>query len=245
MRFDTHPTGMEFQIFGTPHLVALGIILALNLAIPLMRRLGEPGQRWIRYGVAAAMMAFKVADNAWRVRNGLWNIRDDLPLHLCTLMCFVSAALLVTRSRTLYDFVYFLGLGGSLEALVTPDLGAFGYPHLYFFASFIEHGGIIFAGLYMTVVEGYRPTWRTLWRVAGCMAVYTGAVMLINARLGSNYLWVGHKPEFPTLIDLLGPWPWYVLSLVGVGIVSMVLLYLPFAWSDWRRHRATRARALI
>ena len=32
-----------------------------------------------------------------------------------------------------------------------------------------------------------------------------------------------------SLIDVLGPWPWYILALEGVGLVLFFLLYLPFA----------------
>jgi hypothetical integral membrane protein (TIGR02206 family) len=160
-------------------------------------------------------------------------VRVDLPLHLCDLTTLLSIALLLTRSRWLYDFVYFLGVGGAIQALVTSNVGIYGFPHLYFVTSMVLHGGIITTGLYFTVVEGFRPAWRTLMRVAGYMLAYTAAIFVLNLLIGSNYLFIGHRPEFPSLIDELGPWPWYVLSLVGVGLASLLLLYLPFALKDW------------
>jgi hypothetical integral membrane protein (TIGR02206 family) len=50
----------------------------------------------------------------------------------------------------------------------------------------------------------------------------------INAVLGSNYLFIAHKPDAQTLLDVLGPWPWYILSMEVIGLVVFVLLYLPF-----------------
>lgn len=227
-------------MFGPAHLVALGLVLAVNLAlVPLRHVLGEVGRRRLRIGLAVLIVGWYLAHMAWLVHVGFFNLRDNLPLHLCDVTALLSIALLLTGNRRIYEFVYFLGIGGALQALVTSNVGIYGFPHLYFFASMIIHGGIITAGVYFTVVEGYRPTWRSLWRVAGCMFVYTAAIFGLNLLIGSNYLFIGRKPDFPSLIDELGPWPWYVLGLIGVGLVSLLVLYLPFAIKDWR----DRARA--
>lgn len=42
-------------------------------------------------------------------------------------------------------------------------------------------------------------------------------------------MFISHKPDDPSLLDLIGPWPWYILSLEGVALVMCVILYLPFA----------------
>jgi hypothetical integral membrane protein (TIGR02206 family) len=242
MDFSAHPEGMGFRMFGPAHLVVLGTVLAVNLALgPLRRVLGEAGRRRIRVGLALLIAVAFVAHGAWRVSLGFWDVRGDLPLHLCDLTALLSLALLLTRSRWLYDFVYFLGVGGALQALVTSNVGIYGYPHLYFFTSMSIHGAIITTGIYFTVVEGFRPTWRTLWRVAGYMLAYTAVIFVLNLLIGSNYLFIGRKPDFPSLIDELGPWPWYVLSLIGVGLASLFILYAPFAVKDWLQ-RARRGQ---
>jgi len=42
-------------------------------------------------------------------------------------------------------------------------------------------------------------------------------------------MFIARKPEFPSLLDMLGPWPWYVVSLIGVGLLFVLLMHLPFA----------------
>jgi hypothetical integral membrane protein (TIGR02206 family) len=238
--FSAHPVGIEFRMFGPAHLVVLGLVLAVNLAlVPLRGVLGVAGRRGARWGLAVLIAVSFAAQTAWHVAVGGWDVRTGLPLHLCDVTALLSIALLLTRSRWLYDFIYFLGIGGALQALVTSNVGIYGFPHVYFVTSMVVHGGIITTALYFTVVEGFRPTWHTLWRVTRWMFAYTVAIFVLNLALGSNYLFIGHRPEFPSLIDELGPWPWYVLSLVGVGIGSLLVLYVPFALKDWRE----RARA--
>ncbi|MBE0695620.1 MAG: TIGR02206 family membrane protein, partial [Anaerolineaceae bacterium] len=102
---------------------------------------------------------------------------------------------------------------------------------------FLSHGGIVTAAIFMTVVEGYRPTWKSLGRTLLYMNIYMGIVGLINYLIGSNYLFIAHKPETASLIDVLGPWPWYLLALEGIGLVLFTLLYVPFAIRDLTNHR--------
>ena len=84
----------------------------------------------------------------------------------------------------------------------------------------------------MTAVEGYRPRWQSLLRVAVGANLYVAAVGLVNLWLGSNYMFLMYKPNAPSLLDYLGPWPWYVLAAEPIGVAVFLLLYLPFAIRD-------------
>jgi hypothetical integral membrane protein (TIGR02206 family) len=86
----------------------------------------------------------------------------------------------------------------------------------------------------MTVVEGMRPTGKSLIRVFIWSNLYMVLVYFINTYLGSNYLMINHKPETPSLLDLLPAWPIYILYMEALGIICILLLYLPFAIKDWR-----------
>jgi len=70
--------------------------------------------------------------------------------------------------------------------------------------------------------------------------IYMAAVGLVNWAIGSNYLFIAHKPETASLLDVLPPWPWYILYIEGLGILFVLLFYLPFAIIDWRKKAAAR-----
>jgi uncharacterized membrane protein YwaF len=61
----------------------------------------------------------------------------------------------------------------------------------------------------MTLVEGHRPTLKALRNVLIGASLYTAAVGVVNWLIGSNYLFIAHKPPTASLMDALGPWPWY------------------------------------
>jgi uncharacterized membrane protein YwaF len=63
-------------------------------------------------------------------------------------------------------------------------------------------------------------------------------IFVLNLLLGSNYLFIAHKPETPTLIDALPEWPLYILFLELIGLIVCSILYAPFAIKDWRAQRA-------
>lgn len=228
-------TGGAFELFGSAHLVALALVLLINLVIVASRkRFTDLSKKRFRFELAALLVINELAFHLWNYSIGQWTIQTMLPLHLCSVLVWVSAYMLLTRSYSIYEFAYFLGIGGAIQALLTPDAGIYGFPHFRFFQTIISHGAIVTAAIYMTLVEGYRPYWSSLVRVAIWGNIYMAAVGIVNWLVGSNYLFIARKPDTASLIDMLGPWPWYILSLEVVAILMCLALYLPYALRDRR-----------
>jgi hypothetical integral membrane protein (TIGR02206 family) len=220
-------TGTPFQLFGAAHLTALAVIVGLALLLPLLR--GRPSaQIGFRYGLAVLLIVNEASWHVWHWVNGQWTVQTMLPLHLCSVLVFGSAIMLVTQHYGIFEFAYFMGIGGALQALLTPDLTIHGFPHYRFWQTYISHGGIVLAAIFMVTVVGYRPTWRSLWRVFVGMNIYMVIVGIVNWLLGSNYMFIAHKPATASLLDVLGPWPWYIFSLEALGMAICLLLMLPF-----------------
>ena len=98
----------------------------------------------------------------------------------------------------------------------------------------ISHGLLITSGIYMTVVEGLRPTWKSFWRVVIGLNIYAAIIFPINKLLGTDFLYINAKPSIASLLDLLRPWPYYIIYMELIGILVFLLLYLPFIITDWR-----------
>lgn len=235
-------TGAPFVLFNTPHLFALGIVALVNLlVIALRKRFSPSGKKIFRLTLATVLVLNETAWHLWNALTGQWTVQTMLPLHLCSVLVWLSAYMLFTRNYFIYQFSYFMGIAGAIQALLTPDAGIYGFPHFRAFQTFISHGSIVLAGVYMTFVEGYRPTWKSVGQVFLWGNFYMILIFVLNQWLGSNYLFIAHKPETPSLIDLLGPWPLYILWLEAIAVGLCLLLYLPYAIRDWRSTRAPRS----
>jgi hypothetical integral membrane protein (TIGR02206 family) len=145
--------------------------------------------------------------------------------------------MLVSMNYRIYEFAYLLGIAGALQAMLTPDLGMYAFPHFRYFQVFVSHGLIITSAIYMTIVEGFRPQPRSILRVFIVSNIYLVAVTILNFSIGSNYLFTAHKPVTASLMDVLPPWPWYLLIIELLGMAFVGLFYLPFAIRDYRAKR--------
>ncbi len=235
--------GGAFVLFGTAHLAALGLIFAACLVIALLRKRFSPRARQItRCSLLGLIYLCEGSWQVWMLVTDQWTVQGMLPLWLCSVTSWSMPLLLLFRSYRYYEWAYFMGSLGAFMALLTPDLTIYGFPHYRFIEFLTLHGAIIVAVVYMTVVEGFRPTWKSLLRVFVITNLYWLFCAWANVQLGSNYLYTRGKLPTPSVLDLLGPYPWYLVSMEVLGIALCVLLYLPFAVMDRSKNRAVLSR---
>lgn len=227
-------SGPAFVQWGAAHLAALMVLLAAAAFLWRWQPSARLSRR-LRIGLALVLLLNELGWHAWHAHYGLWTVQALLPLNICNLMVFASVWALLTINRPVYEFVYLLGIPAASQVLITPALGIYGFPHILFFQIFISHGGILLTAVYLTRIERLRPaSWRSVSRVALWTILYALLIFFFNQWLGSNYLFLAYKPPAATLLDFLGPWPWYILSMIAIGLVLVVLLYLPFHRADRR-----------
>lgn len=221
-----------FQAFGTIHLATLAAIAGISLALPLaVNRLRSPPAA-VRAGMALGglILACKLGELAWYVSQGIpW--RWLLPFHLCDLAAFAAAAALLCRRPGIHEAAYYWGMAGTVQALLTPDLRS-GFPSPDYWLFFVPHGLVIAGVCFATGALGMRPGPGSVGRAMLYTALACLPAGLANWRLGTNYMYLRAKPEAASLLDFMGPWPWYILVLVPVAWAFLELWYLPFRWLD-------------
>jgi hypothetical integral membrane protein (TIGR02206 family) len=224
--------GQPFVLGSASHVSALVGILLLNLLLLRCRGAGEDVRRRVRWALALGVWGAELSWHVWNVINGTWSIRYMLPLNMCSLMIWLSGFMLIARNRTLYGLTYFAGIGAAIQYLATPDLGAYGFPHYRYWQAFISHGLLLTTPVYMTLVEGFRPTWKSMFRAILWVNAYAVMVFLLNTYLGSDYLMLNAKPATPSLLDFLPPWPYYLIFMELTGLITFLVLFLPFMTRD-------------
>ena len=93
------------------------------------------------------------------------------------------------------------------------------------------------------LVIGRRITPRdgAVGRAFGATLVVAAAAGTANVLTGGNYMWLREKPDSASLLDVMGPWPWYILTAAVLALVLFTLLDMPFRTA--RRGRRSSARA--
>lgn len=210
--------------YGTA--IGLGAVACVVLCTGLPRL--TPRGRRGTMGVLALILLADVA--SWliaEVIDGTFSAKTSLPFALCDAMVLVAAVACCWPAQVLVELTYFIGLAGTLQGLVTPDLSV-GFPHLVFFQYVVGHCGVIAAALALVIGERRYPSSIGVLRTFAIAACYTALVGIIDAAWGANYMFLRRPPSNWTLLRLLGPWPYYVLTAAVVAIVLFELLDLPF-----------------
>jgi hypothetical integral membrane protein (TIGR02206 family) len=227
-------TGAGFVLFGPTHLVTLLVVAIVILALTRFKGADKSVRKRVRWTLAIILWSAECTWHLWNIAIGTWTIQTMLPLHMCSVLIWLAGFMLIFENYSIYEFVYFLGIGGALQALLTPDVGIYGFPHIRYIQTFISHGLLVGVGVYMTVVEGFRPTWKSILRVFVIGNIYMVIIFFVNSAIGSNYLMVNGKPPMATIMDALPAWPWYIPWLEVIALITCLLLYIPFMIKDWR-----------
>ena len=185
--------------------------------------------RWILFGT---LVISEIGIITWSVVTGLWDIQYNLPLHLCTISLLSSSFMLATNSYRVFEIIYFFGVGGAFQAIITPEL-FYTFPHFRFFHYFIAHFAIILAILYMIWVCRFIITFHSAIKAFFVLNGIAVVAFLVNILTGGNYMFLARKPVTPSVLDWLGPYPWYIVQLELVVIIVFLLLCVPFYFRKW------------
>jgi hypothetical integral membrane protein (TIGR02206 family) len=215
-----------FNPFGTQHLAALAVITALCALVAWLARSANSQRRqWLRRLLGCALLGYTACVYIQQgIAYGLaWDY--SLPLELCNLVLIACLISLFWPNQFTSEIAYFWGLGGVLQATLTPDLGR-AFPSWDFMLFFWGHGATLMAIIFLIVSRELRPRKRSILRMMAAINIYAILVGTIDAITGWNYGYLCSKPAMPSLLDFLGPWPWYLLSLEAIAFLTFLILNL-------------------
>jgi hypothetical integral membrane protein (TIGR02206 family) len=218
----------SFHAFSRSHIAVLSLCLALLIGLGYLRRVRPRHAEIAEKGLGVLLLLVWPATVIAYWWTGALSLNNALPLHFCDIAGLAGGVALLTRRQTACEIVYFFGLAGTLQGLLTPNL-KFDFPDPRFFVFFLLHGGVVVTAVHVVTAMGRAPRPDALRRMLIFTFGYAAITGLINATLGTNYAFLCRKPEQASLMDHLGPWPWYIGALVLLAVLMYTLLYLPFA----------------
>lgn len=209
-------------------LIGVLVTVAATAGVCLTARL-TPG-RWI-FPVAGALGILLVLSEAawiaWLVAHRGWSADVGLPLHLCDAATLLAAAALWTRRRYLVELTYFWACAGTVQAMITPDVPE-PFPSFVYFQYYLAHGGVVVGALFLVIGLRIVPGKGAVVRAVLATAGYSAAVGLVDVITGGNYMFLREPPPTASLLEVMGPWPWYLATATVLGVVLFAMLNLPF-----------------
>jgi SWIB/MDM2 domain/TMEM164 family len=112
------------QLFGPAHLWTLTLIAIVGSIIVLTVRLaGNPAvARSVAFSLAALLVVNAAITYGTRLATDRFDVSTWLPMHLCDWATIAVVLALCFRWQWSYELAYFWSLGGTLQALLTPDI---------------------------------------------------------------------------------------------------------------------------
>jgi hypothetical integral membrane protein (TIGR02206 family) len=230
----------EFHPYGASHLTVIFLTITLPFFFAAIVRRSK-SQR-TEYGIIVALSALLVCNYAGylifvRYRGGIVSWQQMLPLQLCDWGMVVVIVAMLTGNRRWFELAYFWGIGGTLQAVLTPNL-RFGFPDFRFFSFFISHCGIIVGVVFLMLVRRYRPYPVSIVRVFLWSELYFVITIVADWYTGFNYGFLLHKPEAFSILSFLSDSRLlYLLQMHGLALFFFLVLYVPFAIFDRVRGR--------
>jgi hypothetical integral membrane protein (TIGR02206 family) len=221
--------------YSPAHLVVLGLLLAaLVLAVRWARR-AEPARRDRALRLAGwVLLANSVLWTAWGFAPWAWNLEESLPLHYSDALRFLIPLALITQARWAIVVSWYWGLTLNMQSVLTPDVNYFVSVPVEFAEYWVAHATGLLVPAVLVWGLGYRPTWRGYGVAYAATMLWAGIAMTGNALTGANYGYLNRAPAGPSILDLLGPWPQYLLVEAALIAAVWALMTLPWVLLDRR-----------
>lgn len=213
---------------GFEHWVSNLIFLGIGILIILVGKKYHGTQfekKWI-IGFALFVAVWPISMPLFRLYTGSFDKTLYLPLHLCNIMPFIIPFALFYKNKVMWSVLYYWILLGTLQALITPTL-EHSFPHYEYLRYFIVHAGLVILALYPVFVYGWKVKFYDACRSAIYLNGLGMLMYFIDLILDANYMYMIAKPPGPTLYDVLGEWPYYLISLQAVILLGFLILSLP------------------
>ena len=229
----------KFILFSNEHLITVGIGFISCILLVFLGFFTEKKATFAKI-VAIAVLGVKIAELLFRHHYYGETVAELLPLHLCPIVIILSIFMMFFHSEVLFQPVYFWSIG-AFFAILMPDIRD-GMSNFASQSFFITHFFILFSTAYAFVHFRFRPT-KAGFLCSFLLLVTLAFIMyFVNNKLGTNFLYVNHPPVTKSLMDFMGPWPYYIFSLAGIDIAISFFMYLPFRkskkakYASWKKY---------
>lgn len=223
-----------FKLFGADHVFSIILIIIFYvLFLRYHEKFGiKSNSIFFLIVLSSGIIILDLSEDIVRVLTGYYSIKKDLPLQLCSIGIYVAAYTLLTRRQTPFELIFYWGLVGATQAILTPDGDLFELK-AFFYYSQAYHATLIFAVLWLMLKYDMRMSYNSIPKMVIITNIIVIGISLINFLLDSNYMFLRVQPNSVSPF-LMGEWPVYIIM---VQLFSILLLALFIKIQDYFLNR--------
>ena len=223
----------EFSVYGPSHWAVFAVFAVGAVAAGVARPQADRAARRARFGRVVGALTAAIYAAAFVYALFPPDLRWSVPLHLTDLATMVTAYAMWSQRHWAYALTYYWGLVLSVQALISPVLTGPDFPNYQFLGFWAIHLLVVWAAIYLTWGRGMRPGMAQLpLRGGGDADVGGGHHDVQQHRRSRTTASSTRNPRTASLLDVLGPWPWYVL--IGGVLVAAVWALMTWPWERGR-----------
>ncbi|MGL5328719.1 MAG: TIGR02206 family membrane protein [Peptostreptococcaceae bacterium] len=188
--FTTTSNEVNFITFGKIHFMLLLIALLGSINILINKK----ESRNFEIFVGSVLVIQQVILYSWYLATNYNLITQGLPLYHCRIaILFVGIGMLFNK-KNLMKLGSYLGIFGSISALLFPGLDPFSFPHMTQFSFFIGHIFLLWGSLYLLFVKNIGMSKVDFNKSLIFINVYHVLMFILNNAVSSNYGYMNSPP---------------------------------------------------
>jgi hypothetical integral membrane protein (TIGR02206 family) len=213
-----------FKLFGWAHLITLALMIFIGIFIISKSLSNKKFSKYAKFFIIVNLMLMDLSYRLWSGFYQTNNISGLLSIHISSMSVILSVIVLIRFKQKIFDVLFYWALILVPQAIITPGIYRFGFPHLRFFQILWVHFLVLYTIVYLLWVEKRRLSKNNLRRALIVTHIYGFFVFIVNMIFNTNYMFIGNKSSVPSLIQYLGPWPYYIFVLDIILIVLFIVL---------------------
>ena len=176
--------------------------------------------------ISIILIITTITGHSRNIINGYWNISENLPLQLCGISNLIGCFILfIPKNKTLFEFFYYAGIIGAIQAFLTPQINNFDGTNYEYIEYYISHGGILLLPIYMFNNLGYKLRKFSWLKVLIYLNILLIFIMPLNFKINSNYMYLAYPPNVDNPL-IIGEWPYYIMYWEIIIVIFTYTLYV-------------------
>ncbi len=188
-----------FHLFGPTHFFCLLIVLLSLVFIFIYRdkisKMSKKQKNIILKTGVLIMLLNTIIYYVGLITFGIFNVKENLPLHLCFLSGYTFIYAILSEKHILLKYLFFLSFAGPLPAMIFPELTST-WDYYLFYEFFMSHHLFMILSFFAYFAYNVKIKLKDiidLFIFANCFFIF---IIIYNNIFGSNYFFSGNIPEF-------------------------------------------------